>query len=377
VILRGRMTPVVSERSPVETLFKSLREGDCVTIPHHPSEGSFPNDFSVIDDRFTRLIEVYQAWRGNFEFDGCFKQAPGASVLGCFVQDALQQGHKFGIIASSDHGFGQSYACVLAERLDRESLFQALHARRTYGATAKGMLVDFRVDDAVMGEELVTDHAPKIKLHALGAAELADVVVYKDGAVFQSSRKGSAPANSFSPVRLDLRLALSQSEGGAPLRLSLLLPGGHFTLLQQGRGVVDRKTRPAWIVKGEEAVLEIPAAFLAKSAAGDRTIDLPIDLFLPAGGSLTLRAPEGERSFTASELVPQTIVGAAPDGSRYELRLSGSDYVIDLAKGPGTHEFTGEWEDSGSQPGSSWYYARIVQVDGEIAWSSPVFVTRK
>jgi hypothetical protein len=66
------------------------------TIPHHPSDTSFPNDFTVCDDRFTRLIEVYQARRGNFEFDGCYKQSPTAGTLGSFAQDALVQGHKFG-----------------------------------------------------------------------------------------------------------------------------------------------------------------------------------------------------------------------------------------------------------------------------------------
>jgi hypothetical protein len=48
-----------------------------------------------------------------------------------------------------------------------------------------------------------------------------------------------------------------------------------------------------------------------------------------------------------------------------------------VKKGLGTREFTGEWEDAELKPGAACYYARIVQVDGEMAWSSAVFVTRR
>jgi hypothetical protein len=32
-------------------------------------------------------------------------------------------------------------------------------------------------------------------------------------------------------------------------------------------------------------------------------------------------------------------------------------------------------EDTQTKPGTSWYYARVLQKDGNIAWSSPVWVT--
>ena len=43
----------------------------------------------------------------------------------------------------------------------------------------------------------------------------------------------------------------------------------------------------------------------------------------------------------------------------------------------GTRDFEQEWSDDEPPPGRAWYYARTVQVDGETAWSSPIYVTAK
>src|SRR5262249_39002573 len=126
------------------------------------------------------LVELYQAQRGSYEFDGCFKQSRQAQVEGCFGQDAAAL-LDVGFIASSDHGEGASYACVLAEALDREHLFDALRARRTYGATVKGMLVGFEVDGHVMGESFAAKGPHRVHLKLRGVRELADVVVFRNG----------------------------------------------------------------------------------------------------------------------------------------------------------------------------------------------------
>ncbi len=44
--------------------------------------------------------------------------------------------------------------------------------------------------------------------------------------------------------------------------------------------------------------------------------------------------------------------------------------------GLGSQEFAAEWEDGSPAEPYAWYYARIIQMDGQMAWSSPVFVTR-
>ena len=74
---------------------------------------------------------MFQACRGNYEMDGCFRQYSDGTLANTFVVDGLKKGHRFGLIASSDHGNGASYVGAFADSLDRHSIFSALHDRRT------------------------------------------------------------------------------------------------------------------------------------------------------------------------------------------------------------------------------------------------------
>ena len=58
------------------------------------------------------LVEIFQACRGNYEGPGAFRQYSDAIVDGTFTIDGLLRGHRFGLIASSDHGHGASYVGV-------------------------------------------------------------------------------------------------------------------------------------------------------------------------------------------------------------------------------------------------------------------------
>ncbi|NWG12629.1 MAG: DUF3604 domain-containing protein [Acidobacteria bacterium] len=44
------------------------------------------------------------------------------------------------------------------------------------------------------------------------------------------------------------------------------------------------------------------------------------------------------------------------------------------AVAPGREEVDVEWSDPGATPGERYYYARVIQIDGEMAWTSPVWV---
>jgi hypothetical protein len=379
VILPGRLQPMVGDTLEIDEFYDRLKKIDCVAIPHHPSHNKFPNDFPTVDDSRTRLIEVYQARRGNFEFDGCYRQAHEAGTLGSFTQDALNQGHKFGIIASSDHGFGQAYACALATSLDRASIYDALKNRRTYGATTKGMYAEIRADGAMMGEEVAVDGAPKIQVVARGVRELADVVVFRNGHVFQSLRSGAGLGNALTPVRVVVKLTPSPAKPDSDWFVRVKLDAKpdervHFEELVDHRPAVRRaESAPKWSSKDREANFDVPSDFEVKPAA----TEYPIHLVVPPDCKLTIRTPDATRTVTLDELVTAPFTGVAPNGGKYSVRLDYGDGVVDLGKSLGTKEFTGEWEDSSPRKGPTWYYVRIVQVDGEMAWSSPVFVDKK
>lgn len=258
VLLRQRTDAIVSTEHKLyrslSDLWTELDPEQMLAIPHHTAQSRFSYRWEQTDPKLVPLVEVYQAMRGSYEFPGCYRQAAEADEPGRFVQDGLAMGVQVGFIASTDHGYGASYAAVLAPELTRESLFDALKARRTYGSTTKGILLDFRLNDALPGETIQVDAAPELRWTVRGVDELAEVTVFRDGKILWCSRKERV--------------------------------GQTATFAGVGTEPVEREP------------------------------------------------------------------GMGPESAE-------------------------EWVDATCEPGAHWYYLRVIQRDGEMAWSSPVFVERR
>ncbi len=78
--------------------------------------------------------------------------------------------------------------------------------------------------------------------------------------------------------------------------------------------------------------------------------------------------------------------GATQEAPQLLVRIGGTGAIqqIDLIKNrtflytthPQTREASFEYTDKNATPGESWYYVRVLQEDGQLAWSSPIWVKR-
>jgi hypothetical protein len=169
--------------APPTALWEHLGSRDAITIPHHPSHAiRQPLDWSFRDDRFERLVEIFQA-RGSYEFDGApVRTLPSAFIPGHSVQDALAMGHRLGIIASPDHGGGLGLAGVWARDLTREALFEALHARRTFGTTGAKLDLFMTVAGAPQGSEIARIAGEvAIEANVRGTVPGLELTIVRDG----------------------------------------------------------------------------------------------------------------------------------------------------------------------------------------------------
>ncbi|MCO5232166.1 MAG: DUF3604 domain-containing protein [Chitinophagales bacterium] len=179
---------------------------DVLTIPHHcgkvfnvSSEGSECkncNTFGGIqyNEKYKRLIEIYsfhglsESYDPNHNLSYYNRSKISRSFNGPnYAQDAWAIGEKLGVIASSDDHIGHpgsivnGVAAVLANELDRDTLFQALKNRHSYGTTGERIWVDFKVNGALMGSTLKilpTSH-PKISFDIMGTDSIDYVEVLK------------------------------------------------------------------------------------------------------------------------------------------------------------------------------------------------------
>jgi hypothetical protein len=178
-------------------LYRYLKElgGICAS---HTSATGMGTDWRDNDNGVEPVVEIYQGDRMSYEMEGApragydpqSKKLP-ANVAGWyprgFVNNALEKGYRLGFQASSDHWSTHiSYFMVLIEektgRSDREAILDAIKKRHTYGAT-DNILVDVRSGSAMMGDELKTKVAPTLKIHVVGAADLAKVDILRDSKV--------------------------------------------------------------------------------------------------------------------------------------------------------------------------------------------------
>lgn len=335
-----------------------------ITIPHHPGSAMVHNDWDYHDPRFSRLVEVFQACRGNYESANCFRQYSDGTAGGTFMLDGLARGHRFGLIASSDHGHGASYVAVLARSLTRADVFEALWARRTCAASTRDVFVELRLGPHLMGSEVNWSGPRPLRVRATGYAELARVDIVRDGELLHVVRGEPEPAAG--ELRVDVRVEWGKAAKTTCWDGQLQVRGGRVLLPEfVGPEVVAMDAESVrWAhtthsfgepYGAQRGGVEIsvcgPAGAELEVACADRLLRIGLGELaarLAGGGSVPDPAPE-----RPGELVLQPAVGALLGLGVRELDLTVTDEQGDA---------------------SSFYYARVFQVDGELAWSSPIWV---
>ncbi len=345
-----------------DELWSSLREHPdypALTIPHHPGSAMISYDWAYHDSEYLRLVEVFQACRGNYEGPGAFRQYSDATAEGTFVSDGLRRGHRFGLIASSDHGNGASYVGAFAERLTRAGVFDALQNRRVFGATTRDVLVDMRVAGAFMGSEVTREGPVDIEVYAQGFRELARVELVRGAEVIRCL----TPDLGLPPgwVELPLRVEFGGSQVTTDWSGRVSISGGEVV------------PTPFW----SPEVVGVTAGEVAWSATtksfgepyGSQRGGIELTLVGPPDATVDVHTAQGGITATLERLRSGGVLLDAGDGGCLRLQR-GTGGLTSL----GTASTRLSWTDNPS--GSAYYYVRAIQVDGEMAWSSPVWVDR-
>ncbi len=162
----------------VMDLFEELRNQTTGAFTFAHVGGRYA-DITMHDPEIELAIEVHSDW-GTFEW---------------LIDDAFRMGYRIGICANSDGHkgrLGASYpgaskfgslgglTCVLATKLDRDSIFDAIKARHCYATTGNRSLLKTHI---------TMDNGQR--------AMMGDIVSYKDGtAVLSVNTSGTAPIES-------------------------------------------------------------------------------------------------------------------------------------------------------------------------------------
>jgi Protein of unknown function (DUF3604) len=175
--------------TPME-LWKAIRGSvgpqNALTFAHHTSRRMAWLTWNYYDPEMAPLIEIAQS-RGSYEYDGCFdglvKENDCSRVRGHFIQDGLNRGMRHGFVASGDHG-GRTLTAVFAPKLDRDTIFENLQAKRTFATNGERMFVDFRLNGHFMGDAFqLQSPRRKIEISATGTDYITQIEVFRNGRV--------------------------------------------------------------------------------------------------------------------------------------------------------------------------------------------------
>jgi hypothetical protein len=152
--------------------------------------GGTPTDLDYHDPRVQWSVEL-ASMHGNFEWFGQEALQRGLRVGFHGASDGHVQtpghprrpgsGGRNGDLNRRDTGYGSGCLVgVLAKELNREALWEAFCARRTYATTGARMWLVFRLDGQPMGSELALEGPPTISARVIGTAPIKRLELVRD-----------------------------------------------------------------------------------------------------------------------------------------------------------------------------------------------------
>lgn len=362
-----------------------------ILIPHHPGyrQGRRGANPARWDPKVTPLMEIFSE-HGNAEWDegplDYIRHSMGGRWTPNTYRAVLESGLRVGAVASSDDhlgypgAYGEGLAAVLTSELTREAVFEALKNRRCYGVTGDRIRLRFRLNGRPMGEELAFADERRIEVEVEGRGEVERVEVLKNNRVIHRDFPIDRPrgADPFAgPVLVRLEFGWGPwADLGIPRiadwEMNVALSGGKILDWQPcfQSGPPDEKRRnqarrlsPASLeVKSYtsrlNAFAEVPTNAVVLVIEGDAQSRLRLGLARPAEMLVEKRLSDlmssNEIEFTGPFPDESLLIHRVTPESRYRTRFS----LIDRAEGRNT----------------DFYYARVFQTNGQMAWSSPVWV---
>lgn len=404
----------------LQELYRNLKRTDAVAIPHHTGYqvGERGKDWNIHDEELSPFVEVYSS-HGSSE--GCdvpfpldYNLSMGPRVSGGTVQDGLNRGYKLGIIASGDNHrdypgeWGNGLMAVFAEELTRESLWEAFKKRRVYGVTGDRIQLYFSINGHIMGEAFNSDSPANISVEAIGSHAIDRIEIIKNGTVMHTwcCSKNRNFLYADGKIRAKIRIKCGWGPGShygfkkiksKKWKGSIRLSKGKIVSIEPCFtyfGQQLRKTASNMAVFSFTTQPRTPLRQLTAQHHRSNFQGAIFEIETSLDDLITVKVDSVNLSFSLRDALKRDWVIAFTKEAE---RMVENEFGLtpDELENP-DHYWHNAWKmkvhraipyeqyhvkfsytDTNPRKGENYYYLRVTQLNGQMAWSSPIWMNYK
>lgn len=386
-------TPLV-EANSIPDLKKKLKDYKTFVTPHHMGyitgfRGYNWKCFKENDPQ-TPFVEMFsrhglaESDMGDYDY----LHDMGPRVYEGSVQYGLEQGHKFGLMCSTDQhagypgSYGDGRIGVLAPSLDKEALWDNMGARHICGVTGDKIKIDFSINGATMGD--VVKGARRDIYVGVEAQNFIDYVdiIKNSNCIARLNGPHTVDCNTDAPVRAKVKMEFGWNReeeyvhwlgqlkvsGGRILSYQTCFRGAAFTSPQPGE--TEFKTRVNRVLSSDENHIELDMYSCKNPNTMTPAMQgVVLDLEMPANGILYAEFNGKQFQYTMKELL---------EGSKAHFMRGWLSEAIQFGRACPQEAFSvcTFMTDNEQERDTDYYYVRVRQRDGQWGWSSPIWVEK-
>jgi hypothetical protein len=354
---------------PISQLHERFRgRQDVMLTPHI---GGRCSNLDFFNGEFIRTIEIHSQ-HGIFEW---------------FAMEAMKRRLKVGFVATSDDHSGKpgmSYPSiseeefsaslairsgltgVFADKLTKESIWNALRNRHCYASTLDRLYLETSIGSYIMGDEFsVPPGKQKLKIKAAGNSVIDAIFIYD----WEKCLK-----------RIDM---MPKLENTLRIRFSGVSQRGRnkqadwVGSIEVSGGKILNVAKCGYTLHSKEPVIESETRISFAARTDGEIKGYVMDMEMYDETAIKVRTTQGNLDFICGELrkakrivkemggenlmMEIDFANRIPEEETERLRYASFDLEYELDENPGEHA----------------YWVKVLQDDGNAAWSSPIFVEQK
>lgn len=384
----GRQRVPIQETLDLGELYKKLRAvanpNEVLIIPHAHQSGDWNRNDAVME----RLAEITSG-HGTFEY---------------FGNKYLRNGFEMGFVGASDNHVGHpgysgirnrqlgGLAAVMARQNTADEIFKALRGRSTYATTGERILLDVTLNGGAMGQRLAESSKRNLQCRVMGTAPVDTVDVIKNGQVIFSRRylESALAHRAWVQVKVESSTEVftghKNPRGARNWRGAIEIKGAKLTDFKApwfSNPATYRFTRDAQNPnrisfttntrgRGQALLLELEGV----TADTQVSIQWGASREVDAGDGTTAAMQDRAAADISADAFAVKLGELKQGLARKEISVFQNIDVVQIQLVPADGKLDREFSyaDLGEAKPGDYYYVRVTQVDGAMAWSSPIWV---